>query len=249
MAGCATLPETELLSRDQAEQASQSFKRMISRQKLCGCCVDANAVVRYDSTFMSGTIDGIVQAMAPSYLKFVGLNPIGQPVLILNTNGSSFQFIIAVEKKGYQGPVQSEQFRKYAPPGIDGGFGYYWLIGKLQPGAIGIDDIRQDARGRGLWVELHYESKELAHHVLFDPERQMIMEHILREPGGDIVLDVRYDGYIDSSCALPGRVTISSGNHKGVLEIVLSDWDRVQTFTEQEFYFELPPDFEQVNVQ
>ena len=79
--GCATLPSTQPLAQLQQQQAETLFRETMARQQDCPCCLDAQARVSVKSLVQNGTISGFLQAKAPSFLKFTGLNPLGQPLL------------------------------------------------------------------------------------------------------------------------------------------------------------------------
>lgn len=258
--GCATLPATRPLAELQQQQAEALFREAMARQQDCPCCLDAQVRLSVKSLVQKGTISGFVQAKEPSFLKFIGLNPLGQPLLFLATDGTFFRYVAVPEAKGYEGLVTAAAFKKYAPQGFDPEHGFYWLAGRLAPEKLRIFSVAQDPEGQGIWLELAYavdvfEGKALRRHVLFDPVKQVIRQHLVADLDGQIMVDVRYDDYTKASeggsdnCQLPGVIRIHANHNGALMELTLGDWLPDASFSAGDFRVDLPPDFALVPVQ
>ncbi len=259
-AGCATLPATRPLAELQQQQAEALFRETIARQQECPCCFDAQVRLSLKSLMQNGTISGFVQAKAPSFLKFTGLNPLGQPMMFLATDGTFFKYVAVPEAKGYEGLVTAAAFKKYAPQGFDPAHGFFWLAGRLAPEKLRIFSVAEDPEGHGFWLELAYaddasEGGALRRHVLFDPAQQVIRRHLVADSDGRIMVDVRYDDYAQASeggldnCRLPGLVSIHANNNGAVMDLTLGDWLPDASFSAGDFRVDLPPGFQLVPVQ
>ena len=258
--GCATLPATRPLAELQQQQAEALFREAMARQQDCPCCLDAQVRLSVKSLVQNGTISGFLQAKEPSFLKFIGLNPLGQPLLFLTTDGTFFRYVAVPEAKGYEGLVTAAAFKKYAPQGFDPEHGFYWLAGRLAPEKLRIFSVAQDPEGQGIWLELAYaadvfEGKALRRHVLFDPAQQVIRRHLVADPDGQIMVDVRYDDYTKASeggsdnCQMPGVIRIHANHNGALMEITLGDWLPDASFSAGDFRVDLPPGFALVPVQ
>lgn len=258
--GCATLPATRPLAELQQQQAVTLFRETMARQQECPCCLDAQVRLSLKSVMQNGTISGFVQAKSPSFLKFTGLNPLGQPMMFLATDGTFFRYVAVPEGKGYEGLVTAAAFKKYAPQGFDPAHGFYWLAGRLAPEKLRIFSVAQDPEGQGLWLELAYavddfEGKPLRRHVLFDPARQVILRHLVADAEGRIMVDVWYDDYAKASeggsdnCRLPGVIRIHSNHNGALMELTLGDWLPDASFSAGDFRVDLPPGFALVPVE
>lgn len=252
--GCATLPATRPLAELQQQQAVALFRETMAHQQDCPCCLDAQVRLSLKSLVQNGTISGFVQAKAPSFLKFTGLNPLGQPMMFLATDGTFFRYVAVPEAKGYEGLVTAAAFKKYAPQGFDPAHGFYWLAGRLAPEKLRIFSVAQDPEGHGLWLELAYaadvsEGKALRRHVLFDPAQQVIRRHLVADSDGRIMVDVRYDDYTQASeggsdnCRLPGLISIHANHNGALMELTLGDWLPDASFNAGDFRVDLPPGF------
>jgi hypothetical protein len=248
LSSCTSLPPTVAVTESESEGVTGLFKQMVAKQSECHCCIDANAVVTFKSIWDSGTISGYLQAMSPSYLKFVGVNPFGMPLAILVTDGKRFHYVTIPEKKGYEGKVSGATFTKYAPEGFLPEHGFYWLIGRLYPGTIKIVDIRRSEDGKGYWFELSYGqgAKSL---VLFDDQEVVLKRHIVINDQEEKILDISYGAYQPGACPLPGEITVRSLIHNSTLTLKLDDWLPDSMFSQQDFHYEIPVGFERVPVQ
>ncbi|MBU2539077.1 MAG: DUF4292 domain-containing protein [Proteobacteria bacterium] len=258
--GCATLPVTRPLAELHQQEVVALFHETMARQLDCSCCLDAQVRLSLKSLMHSGTISGFVQAKAPSFLKFTGLNPLGQPLMFLVTDGTFFRYIAVPEGKGYEGLVTAAAFKKYAPQGFDPRHGFYWLSGRLAPERLRIFSVAEDPEGHGVWLELAYvtevsEVEPLRRHVLFDPDQQVLRRHLVADSDGQILVDVRYDDYgqapegVPDNCRLPGLISIHVNHNGALMELTLGDWLLDVSFNAEDFRVELPSGFKLVPVE
>jgi len=258
--GCATLPATRLLGEMQQQQAVAQFREAMAHQQDCPCCLDAQVRLSLKSLVQNGTISGFLQAKAPSYLKFTGLNPLGQPMMFLATDGAFFRYVAVPEGKGYEGLVTAAAFKKYAPKGFDPAHGFYWLAGRLASEKLRIFSVAQEPEGQGFWLEFAYadgasKGESFRHHVLFDPAQQVIRRHLVADPEGRIMVDVWYDDYASASeggsdnCKLPGQIRIHANHNGAVMELTLGDWLSDASFSAGDFRVDLPSGFQLVPVE
>ena len=258
--GCATLPATRPLAELEQQQAVALFRETMALQQKCPDSLDAQVRLSLKSVMQKGTISGFVQAKAPSFLKFTGLNPLGQPLMYLATDGTFFRYVAVSEFKGYEGLVTAGAFEKYAPRGFDPAHGYFWLSGRLAPEKLRIFSAAEDPETHGLWLELAYAAdlspagETLRHHVLFDPVQQLILRHLVASPDGRIMLAVRYDGHAEApngvpgNCRLPGLIRTQSYQNGALMELTLGDWLYDANFSAGDFRVDLPPGFALVPV-
>jgi hypothetical protein len=246
--GCASLPRQYPLPPEAEARARAAFRQLAAAQMACGRWADAEAFVSLDSMWQSSSLPGYLQLLAPGFLRFVGLNPLGQPLLILTTDGQNFTSILPIEMRAYEGPVTSPSFQRYVPPGLTTEGGYYWLIGRLQPGLAKVLEVAGEDDGPDFWVKISYGDGAGREMVRFDPERLLIRRHQLLDERDQVVLDVSYDEYTASPCALPGLVTIRSGRRKGTLALRLRDWRTADPLSPQDFAVDIPPGFNRIKI-
>lgn len=255
LSGCAFLPSTTRVADRERDDVERAFLEMLVLQQQCHCCIDASATVTFKAWLQSGTVEGYLQAMSPSYLKFVGLNPIGQPLMILATDGAWFRYIVVPEAKVYEGRVEAATFNKYAPKGFVPKEVFFWLTGRLAPETIVIDSVSKDKEGPGYWLEISSGADATRSLVLFDLQNKIVLRHILRDNEGKNAMDVQYAAYQSLSagagdlCKLPGEIIVSSGAHQGTMRVLLNDWLVEPVFSATDLDVEPPVGFERILVK
>lgn len=247
LSGCVTMPNLFGISRDENTEVRGRFKEMIALQGKCHCCLDGAAHISIKNLLYSGAISGYLQAMSPSYLKFIGVNPLGQPLAVLTTNGQQFRYVSTEEGTVYSGEVAGETFAKYTPKGFNPTLSYYWLIGRLQPGPVQLTQVSRDEKS-GYWVELLYENGKKAL-LLFDPEALQIRRHIVLNGEGKRILNILYDKYGPGECDVPGLITVTSLTLDSTMEIRLDDLLDNVSLSRRDFDYSPPSTFKEVVVE
>lgn len=257
--GCAgRLPPAVVVTKPEVrDMVATAYARWQAEQPHCQV-LDAAAEVSFSSAGWLGNrndkLDGYLQAMSPSYLKFVGVNPLGQPLLVLTTDGKHYRYVVVPLGKAYEGAVDARAIRKYVPVGFRPGHVFYWLAGRLPPEGKQIASVRRDTEREAYWLELERQKDGARDHVLFDARDNVIYRHILLGEGGEILLDVEYGEYAllppgEAECRLPGRITVSSHQYSGRIEIILHSFASGAVFSGADFQLEPPADFERILVQ
>jgi hypothetical protein len=274
--GCARpLLQTYPASEQEIESAAAAFASyQETNGETCGCCLDAEAdAVLLVSGWLrdhTGRLSGYLQAMQPGYVKFVAVNPLGQPMLIFVTDGRVFKSLNVFESKAYTGSVFSETYRKFAPRGFEPQFSYYWLTGRLMPGDKRIQAVMRDREQGKFWLQIRYADPAPESMVLFDPEESLILRHVLRDEQGERLMDVRYADYRpvrpdkgpgsgvpqladavagSGSCRVPGSITVFTNGNDGKIEVKLSSFLEDARFTAEDFTVEIPENFEYLPVR
>jgi len=276
--GCArTLLQTFPVAEDEARETISAFTRYqeIYREN-CSCCLDAEADVALSvSGWFSdhtGKLSGYLQAMAPGYIKYVALNPLGQPIYILAINGSEFKSLNVLERKAYSGSVYSETYKKISPQGFEPKFSFFWLTGRLEPQELQVMAVRRDREAQAYWLLIRHAASGNDSMVLFDPGELRVLRHVLLDEKGEHLVNVTYEAYQaeagqqkrnskdnnavehaassdEESCSVPGRILVSSGSGAQKIEIQLSSLLAGAAFSPEDFEVEVPPDFEYLFVK
>lgn len=254
-AGRAQPPITEI-NPEEREMVVAAFSKWRGGQPHCEA-LDAEAQVFFSSSGWLGErsdkIAGYLQAMPPSYLKFVGINPLGQPLLVLTTDGNRYRYMAVPVSKAYEGGVDSEAFRKYVPAGFSPAHCFYWLTGRLPADGFRIGRVWLDSGSDAYWLELKRPESDIGDHLLIDLQDYVLRRRILQEEGGEILMDVAYGEYAllsegEGDCRLPRRITISRQDG-GKVEIILQSFAAGASFSEADFQLEPPAGFERIVVE
>lgn len=261
LTGCAAdfMP---IADREEGAAVIRAFYEMLAGHQDCSGFLDAEMEVKIVGPGLfgnhTGVLSGYLQAMAPSYLKFVGLNPLGQPQLVVATDGQGFSSIVVAEAKSFEGPVNSAKFKKYAPPGFSPEVSFFWLAGRLARDRIEVAEVSRAPGGDqvGYWLTLVADGDDgLTDSLLFDPQQRVILQHMVRDREKRVVLEVSYDDYRTSfssnraSCPLPCTITVSSLPYRRKMILSLGEIYPETVFTPADFELELPEGFERVLVE
>jgi hypothetical protein len=276
--GCGRpLLQTYPVDGQETQLAITSFARYQKiYQERCVCCLDAEVDVSASIsagwfTNHSGKISGYLQALEPGYIKFVSLNPLGQPIFIFLTDGKIFKALNVLEGKAFVGSVHAETFKKFAPPGFDPEFSYYWLTGGLPPGDIDVLKVRRDKVQDGYWLHVRYEKSDIESFILFDPHELVVKRHIFISEKGHDEVDVVYEDYQhgfvkkqieedrtdnigsvglnQSFCKMPTKISIisNSGSDKK-LDLKLFSFMPDVEFSKKDFELDIPANLEKLIV-
>jgi hypothetical protein len=256
VAGCATLPGGAAVSPREEEAVRQAATAaLLMPEDGCGNCLDVQARLVLQSFWQSGTVEGYLTGRAPDWLKFVGLTPLGQPLLVLVTDGESFRLVAVPEAKAYEGSTAAAAFRKHAPPGFSPRHTWFWLTGRLARD-VRLGEVRRNAEGAGYWLEVPGSAGEGRRLLLFDPATGVVSRALLFDADGKLLLTVQYEEHrlvsslAGGACLLPGRVSVTSQKHGGALmSIVFDDWILGTGCEAADFTVAVPPGFEIVGVE
>ncbi len=257
--GCAgrRLPHAPVVFGQERRTVVAVFYDMLARHRHCDNSLDAAVNLKLSvSAFLgkkAGTLAGYLQALAPSYLKFVGINPLGQPLLIFVTNGSRFHYVSVPDGKGFEGDVRSRTFMKYAPPGFDPEYVFYWLAGRLGPGRIDILEVRRDEDGQGYWLELSAAGKTKKHihsRLLIDIDKKIMLRHLLQDEGGRILMEIKYGSHEgEGGCLIPRKIVVTSLTNHYSAVVLLTDMATDVSLSRSDFEFNLPGGFKREVVE
>ena len=253
LAGCAGFQlRTAVVSGPEGRAATAALEKMSADLDNCRCFdaeVTVNLAVSGWGRDRAAFFSGYLQTMAPSYLKFIGVNPFGQPQLIVSLGNKRFSTVLVPEAKVFTGNVAGNTFAKYVPAGFNGRD----LIALLT-GRIGIDDatirsIREGETAGTYWFELGRPGETGRAHLLFDPRAEAVMRYTVVDSNDRVLVDVSYTDYKDNgACRLPGKIHIESPTQHGRLDMVLSDILPCDELPAALFNQVPPPGFESIVV-
>lgn len=244
--GCAARGPAALGEEEQRE-AFRRFESFVLRSRACQD-LEADAIVTFRSWFRDGAIAGILQARRPASLKFVGTNPLGQPLVVLALHNASFRYLELPEKAAWEGLTTAAAFREKTPPGVAAGALVSWLTGwpdvlPEQPVAVG-----QDPAG-ALWLDYRRAADAMTERFLYDPSRDVLLARELVDAEGVPLFTARYAAHQGGECRPPGRVFLEPLSGGGSLEIVLKNATANTGIPADEFQVFVPPSFERVKVE
>ena len=244
--GCAGKPWTGQVSADETALFTRTFEEMQQRDASCYSCLDAETSLLWEGPGSSRSIAGFVQLMLPTSLKFVVLNPLGQPLYALVSDGREFQSINTGQRLHTIGRISALAAQHQIPEALLSENWGYWLTGRLQEERATIEAIRLDGSGRGVWITLRYkdETRLAISHLLIQPETKQLLLRILVDHQGKTVATLSYDQrYGTDDCAPVSRMTISDLPYRSKLSISFTEILTDRSFTAANFRLRVPADY------
>ncbi|MDA8161214.1 MAG: hypothetical protein M0T76_10910 [Desulfobacteraceae bacterium] len=211
-AGCATLPRTVPVPESEASSIRGQFKERLRDQGACPAALDADVSVSVRNLLWDGAVSGYLRAMAPDYLRFEAVNPLGLTEALAAADGERFSYIAVREQAAYQGPLSSDFLSRYLPDGLATSLSYYWLLGGVTPGAMNIESVGRDQEGRGYWLDLSYPALGRRTEVLFVPgQPHLLIRSLVLNSHDAVSLELSYvypPLATPAACQLPAKITI-----------------------------------------
>lgn len=187
------MPKSLPIQAAEADHVRQEFKALLQEQRQCPAAIDADVSVTVDNAVWSGTLSGYLRAMAPAYLRFEGVNPLGLTEVLFAVDGTDFTYLSVRDQTVYLGPLKAEKIARLAPEGLATSMNYYWVLGRIPPGSLGIADIGLDENEQGHWLELRYAPSGERAMILFDAGQHLVKRHLVLSDKDAIVADFSYE--------------------------------------------------------
>lgn len=244
--GCAQKQWQDPLKDKEADTARQQVLQMITKRQACTCCVDAEVAARWESKLYSGGLNGYLQIFKPASFKLVAINPLGQPLFALTTNGVTFQSINAVKGVYKHGKVASFVERHSIPETVFHDQWAAWLTGSMTFAEEDLTDLRRDEQSRGIWLAVtipdsKYFSRE---YLLVDLLQGLLLERVVYDVKGDEAARIRYQKWEQiNDCPLPTLIDVHGESFAATITIELTDIITDKIFSPDTFSLKLPPGY------
>lgn len=245
--GCAGRPWTSPVGDDENAIITQTFEEMQRRDASCPSSLDAKATISWDGPGEDKSVTGFLQLMLPTSLKFVVLNPLGQPLYALVSDGQKFQSINTTLRLHIIGKISSLATQYTIPETLFSANWGYWLTGRLQEQGARIETIRRDGSGRGVWITMRSQDEgSLARcHLLIEPGTKQLLARILVDVQEETVATISYDQRSgQDACAPVSKITITDLPYGSTLSIDLAEILTDRSFSAANFRLKVPADYD-----
>ncbi|MEA2115346.1 MAG: hypothetical protein U9P36_08165 [Thermodesulfobacteriota bacterium] len=245
--GCGSkLPRTVAVSGPDLDLARSRLTRFFDQS--CVTAIDSDVRLGWQAYGQLETYPATLQATAPAFLRFAVVDPLGRPLLLLASNGSTF--VLADNRKGvgYTGMTDSDFIHQFLPEGIVAHDLFFWLSGRIRQDGLQILSARKAEDGTLFWYEIDYGDR-LIH--LLGLDQGQLSRHLVLDENDTILFDAQYSGYFDTSedCDWPGKI-VASGD--GLAADFTLEFAKIYSYSplgDQLFQLQLPPHFAVRNVQ
>lgn len=225
ISGCAQRPWGVSLDDKEYEAGFELAKEMSVQNTQCVKAFNADLTLEYATPLGKRTFSGFLQYSPITNYKFVGSNPLGQPIIIIAGNQKKYQVINILESKYVAGGMTSFALRHKLPIHFLKGRWDDWLTGKNTIPTDYISDISNDKESRGIWIT--FEDNKGARnisHLLIDPEKKIIVERVLETRQKKALATIKYDNYLtDEACSQPQQIDISGLEYGTTINLQFSE--------------------------
>jgi outer membrane biogenesis lipoprotein LolB len=238
--GCAQKPWGTSLEEKEYDSALRLANEMANNNNQCVRSIHTDLTVEYVTPLGKRSFSGYLLYSPPASYKFVISNPLGQPLFIIAGNQDEYQAINTLETKYISGGMTSFALRNQLPIHFLKGRWDDWLTGKNTISTEYITDINFDRQSRGIWFTFEDNAgiKNISH-LLVDPEKKVIIEHVLNTRARKSLATIDYSDYLQNqSCLQPQNIFISGLDYGTTIRFQLSDTELV---TETKTYSLNPP--------
>jgi len=266
LSGCAARrPGTLPVAEAERERVATAFAAMRAGWRQCGCCLDAEVDLRLVASPWFGerlvAMSGYLQTVSPHGARFVGVNPLGQPLVILALAGERFFLVLPAEALFYEGGLGVAAVARYLPLASLAGPQVEWLFGRLPEAGFEMRDITREPESQGYWIELQWRESDYASRVLFDPEAGLIRRHQVSR-GDTLLVDLGFTEFRPADragaalapgdldpCPRPGRVSGFFRTHEINAELVFNTMTTGVRFEPRTFVIEPPAGYERRQIK
>lgn len=242
--GCAQKEWRDPLGENEDKAARNIVNGMLQKQSNCSNSLDAEVNLTWKSRVSDGGVNGYLQALVPSNIKLIAVNPLGQPQYAFATNGSRFQTVNVTNRVFKHGRVSTFVKKHSLPKSILHDEWGIWLTGRIPQADENIQQLRQDKMNRGFWLTMEPEEQSAYFSnvfLLIDPIRQLLMERVANDKDGNEVARVIYNNWTTiDHCPIPTTVEIQSHSYSTTIQIELKKINTNKNFKEKEMALQPP---------
>jgi hypothetical protein len=247
--GCAGKPWTSPVTDNETASITQIFAEMQARDPSCFSCLDAKTTLSWETIGEDRSVAGFFQLMLPTSVKFVVINPLGQPLYALvSDNGQEFQSISTSLRQHTHGKISSLARQYKIPESLLSDNWGYWLTGRLHENGAGIKAIHRDGSGRGVWITMQSQGGVTSlgtSHLLIQPTTRQLLARILVDRQGETIATISYDQRMgEDECAPISKITITDLPYGSKLSIDFTDILTNRSFSATNFRLKVPADYE-----
>ena len=247
VSGCATkLPRTVAVSGQDLDLVQSRLTRFFEQS--CVSAIDSDVRLGWKAYGQLETYPATLQATAPAFLRFAVVDPLGRPLLLLASNGSTF--VLADNRKGvgYTGMADSDFIHQYLPEGIAAHDLFFWLSGRIRQDGLQVLSARKAEDGPLFWYEIDYGDR-LIHLLGLDQDH--LSRHLVLDEDDTVLFDAQYSGYFDTmeDCDWPGKIVITGEELAADFTLEFTKLYSYSPLNKQLFQLQLPPHFAVRNVQ
>ncbi len=245
---CAQKRWTETLSEDENRTMEQLVAAMQEKEQLCPQSLDADMRLFWKGPVASRAVEGYLQLLAPSSMKFIVSNPLGQPVFAFSGNGKMFQILQPTKQTHIRGGVRSLAIRYQMPLVITQGDWFAYMTSRLPVHKVTIIETTQDRNSNTVWLRFTDTSKQKRDsqsYLHLDQQKEEVLGYLFLDKAGETLAEISYPGKKEGStyCPVQTEVKVSELPWDAEIRIKLEDISNTNQLNESDFPLPVPSGF------
>lgn len=248
LSGCAGQRWSGPLPEEEQGGIPQLIAAIQKVEKECPDSLDADALIFWKSPLDDWGVEGYMQLLSPSFIKFIVSNPLGQPVYAFASNGDGYQILLPRQYRHIRGNIRSLAIRKELPQILVLGDWFSYLTGKLPTASFEVVEINRDAKDTSIW--LHIVSAGSGREpgsvwVHLDREQKTVLGYLFLDSNQETVAEIVYGNQQDrnDSCSSENEIKITELPWGAELTIQLKDISHSSQFSKKDFSLPVPPSY------
>jgi len=243
--GCARYnAPAPALSREEGRMIADAYEEKIRQVEGCGN-LEADVTVRFGSFFKNATLSGVLLARNPQSMKFIGLNPLGQPLVLFLLTDQSFLLIDVQSQKAFEGSPRSAKAEEVFPfEKLQQTSLYSLLNGAPAPGRTADAVMWEKGLSPDTYLLLWRAASGGEQRVVFDTRTRQVQRYELLGENGSTLLRILYPLHQQSGCGMPVSILVSGQEVRGRIELTLENIDLTSSLTESDFKINLPTGYQ-----
>ena len=246
--GCAQKRWDDTLTDEENIEMQNILLAMQQQEKQCFQNFDTDMKMFWKSPVGDNAVEGYLVMNAPSSVKYVVSNPLGQPVFAFAGNGKTFQMLKPMRRRHIRGNVRSLAIRYDIPLILAQGDWFAYLTGRLPLRKLIVAESAKDNSDKTIWLKLvtakgPYTTGSV--HLQIDPDKKEVLSYLFLDDNGDVIAEIQYGGRKEgkSPCGVHKEIQVTGLPWGSEIRIELKNISGFNQFNRKDFSLPVPVSF------
>lgn len=248
ISSCTSKRWNDTLTEDENTEVQSILLAMQQEEQQCFQNFDADMKMFWESPVGDNAVQGYLLLDAPSSVKYVVSNPLGQAVFAFSGNGKTFQLLNATKKRHIRGNVRSLAIRNKIPLILAQGDWFAYLSGRLPTRKLTVEESARDNSDKSIWVKLvtakgPYTTGSI--YLQIDPDKREALSYLFLDDNDDMIAEIRYGKQKEgkSPCGVHTEIQVTGLPWGAAIHIKLENISGFNQFGKTDFPLPVPASF------
>ncbi len=246
--GCAQKRWDDTLSEEETRDFQNIILAMQQQEQQCFQSYDADMKMFWKSPVGDNAVAGYLVLNAPSSVKHIVSNPLGQAVFAFSGNGKTFQMLTPSKRRHIRGNVRSLAIRNSVPLILAQGDWFAYLSGRLPMRKLTVEEAAKDNSDKSIWLKLvtpkgPYTTGSV--YLQIDADKKEVLSYLFLDDSGDVLADIQYGKQKEGKtpCSVHTEVQITGLPWGAEIRIELENISGFNQFKRTDFALPVPASF------